>query len=142
MNKSGLIVCLLLTALCASAADTKIVKNPEGNCAISVPANWTTGALGNAESPDKKMAIIVSSPKRGLTSITQVQQLAPGIYPSDKVTKSSTTEFEMEGKSTSGKPNVYRAVPAGARVCIAEITYENNATDNARSIIGTLKAAK
>ena len=72
-------------------------------------------------SPDKKMSIIVSSPKRGLVSIAQVQQMAPAIYPDDKVTKSSTTEFEMEGKSTSGKPNVYRAVPAGARVCIAEI---------------------
>ena len=142
MNKSGLIICLFSIVLAASAADTKIVKNPEGNCAISVPTNWTAGTLGNADSPDKKMSIIVSSPKRGLTSISQVQQLAPGIYPDDKVTKSSTTEFEMEGKSTSSKPNVYRAVPAGDRVCIAEITYENGKTDDAKSTIGTLKAAK
>jgi hypothetical protein len=48
----------------------------------------------------------------------------------------------MEGKSTSGKPNVYRAVPAGARVCIAEITYENGNTADARNIVGSLKATK
>src|SRR4051812_3001067 len=125
MRISGLFLCLLALVLAAFAAGTKTVTNPEGNCAISVPASWTAGTLGNADSPDKKMSIIVSSPKRGLTAIAQVQQMAPGIYPDDKVTKSSATEFEMEGKSTSGKPNVYRAVPAGARVCIAEITYEN-----------------
>ncbi|HSS96270.1 MAG TPA: hypothetical protein VLK33_04540 [Terriglobales bacterium] len=142
MNKSVFAVCIFLVALSVYAADTKPVKNPEGNCSVSVPANWTAGSLGNATSPDKKMSIIVSSPKRGLVSITQVQQMAPGIYPDDKVTKSSATEFEMEGKSTSGKPNVYRAVPAGARVCIAEITYENDKTADARTVVGSLKAEK
>ena len=143
MRKSGHVICLLFSMiLSVSAADTKAVKNPEGNCSISVPTNWTAGTLGNAESPDKKMSIIVSSPKRGLTSITQVQQMAPGIYPDDKVTKNSSSEFEMEGKSTSGKPNVYRAIPAGARVCIAEITYENGNTADARSTVETLKAEK
>jgi hypothetical protein len=142
MRKSGLVICLFSLVLSASAADTKTVKNPEGNCSISVPPNWTAGTLGNAASPDKKISIIVSSPKGGLTSIAQVQQLAPGIYPDDKVTKSSATEFEMEGKSTSGKPNVYRAIPAGARVCIAEITYENGNTADARNTVGTLKAEK
>ena len=142
MRKSGLAIFLVSMVLGASAADTKTVKNPEGNCSISVPSNWTAGTLGNAESPDKKISIIVSSPKRGLVSIAQVQQMAPGIYPDDKVTKSSATEFEMEGKSTSGKPNVYRAVPVGARVCIAEITYENGATADARTTVGTLQAAK
>lgn len=142
MNKSGLVICFFSLVLIASAADPKTVKNPEGNCSISVPANWTAGTLGNADSPDKKMSIIVSSPKHGLTSIAQVQQMAPGIYPDDKVTKNSATEFEMEGKSTSGKPNVYRAIPAGARVCIAEITYENGKTDDAKNTINTLKAPK
>ena len=142
MRKSGLMICLFSLVLGASAANSKVVKNPEGNCSVSVPANWTAGTLGNATSPDKKVSIIVSSPKRGLTSITQVQQMAPGIYPDDKVTKSSSTEFEMEGKSISGKPNVYRAVPAGARVCIAEITYENGNTADARNTAGTLKAEK
>jgi hypothetical protein len=141
VHKSGLILFLFSMVLGASAAD-KTVKNPEGNCSVSVPANWTAGTLGNATSADKKVSIIVSSPKRGLTSITQVQQMAPGIYPDDKVTKSSATEFEMEGKSTSGKPNVYRAISAGGRVCIAEITYENGNTADARSTVGTLKAEK
>jgi hypothetical protein len=142
MYKSGLIVCIFAVVVSAHAADTKLVKNTEGNCSISVPSNWTAGNLGNANSPDKKMSIIVSSPKRGLVSIEQVQRMAPGIYPGDKVTKSSTTEFEMEGKSTSGKPNVYRAVPTGGRVCIAEITYENSKTADARTVIGSLKAEK
>jgi hypothetical protein len=142
MTKSVFIICLLLAALLATAADTKPVKNPDGNCVLSVPANWTVGTIGNADSPDKKVSIIVSSPKHGLTSLSQVQQMAPGIYPDDKVTKNSATEFEMEGKSTAGKPNVYRAVPSGAKVCIAEITYENGNTADARNTIGTLKAVK
>ena len=140
MNKSGLIVCVFAMISSAYAADTKPVKNPEGNCSVSVPANWTAGTLGNGSSPDKKMSIIVSSPK-AFNSVMQVQKMAPGLYPDDKVTKSSATEFEMEGKSTSGKPNVYRAVPAGARVCIAEITYENDKMVDARNIVGSLKAA-
>ena len=142
MYKSVFMVCVLSSTLCVAAADTKPVKNPDGNCVLSVPGNWTVGTIGNADSPDKKMSIIVSSPKHGLTSLSQVQQLAPGIYPDDKVTKNSATEFQMEGKSTSGKPNVYRAVPAGAKVCIAEITYENGNTADARSTVETLKAAK
>jgi len=142
MYKSGLIVFVFAVALCANGADAKVIKNPEGNCSISVPGNWIVGTLGNADSPDKKMSVIVSSPKRGLTNISQVQQLAPGIYPDDKVTKSSATEFEMEGKSTSGKPNVYRAVPAEARVCIAEITYDNGNTADGRTVVGSLKAVK
>jgi hypothetical protein len=141
MNRTVFMVCVLSSTLCA-AADTKQVKNPDGNCVLSVPSNWTVGTLGNADSPDKKMSIIVSSPKHGLTSLSQVQQMAPGIYPDDKVTKNSSTEFQMEGKSTSGKPNVYRAVPAGARVCIAEITYENGNAADAKNTAETLKAAK
>lgn len=142
MNRTFFILCLFLAVTAAWGADPKVVKNTDGNCVISVPASWSAGTLGNAASADKKMSIIVSSPKHGLTSLAQVQQMAPGIYPDDKVTKSSATEFEMEGKSTSGKPNVYRAVPAGDRVCIAEITYENGNTADARTTVGTLKAAK
>jgi len=141
MNKACF-VCLFLAALYASAADAKPVKNSDGNCIVSVPANWSVTTFGTAESPDKKMSLVVSSPKHGLETIAQVQQMAPEIYKDDKVTKSSATEFEMEGKSTSGKPNVYRAIPAGAKVCIVEITYENGATTDARNTVGTLKAAK
>lgn len=142
MKKFVLATCLISAALYVMAADTKSVKNPDGNCVVSVPANWTVGTLGNASSPDKKMSLVLSSPKHGLETIAQVQQMAPEIYKDDKVTKSSATEFEMEGKSTSGKPNVYRAILAGAKVCIVEITYENGATADARATVGTLKAAK
>jgi hypothetical protein len=141
MNKYGLI-CMLSLVIFAAAADTKPVKNPDGNCTASVPTNWTVNALGMATSPDKKVSLVISSPKHGLQTLAQVQQMAPNVYKEDKVTKSSPTEFEMEGNSISGKPNVYRAVPAGDKVCIAEITYENGNVATARSTVGTLKAAK
>jgi len=65
--------------------------------------------LGNADSPDKKMSIIVSSPKRGLTSLfSGTGRMGARNLSDDKVDKNSSTEFQMEGKSTSGKPNVYR----------------------------------
>jgi hypothetical protein len=54
------------------------------------------------------------------------------------VTKSSGSEFEMEGANQAGKPNVYRAVPAGAKVCIAEIVYQSGTVSDAKAIITTL----
>jgi hypothetical protein len=48
----------------------------------------------------------------------------------------------MGGMGTSGKPNFYLAVPAGARVCIAEITYESGTADDAKAILETLKSVK
>lgn len=142
MNKTGAILCLLTISLSVSAADTKLAKNPDGNCSISVPANWSTDSLGGAESPDKKVTLTVSSPKHGLTSLAQVHQLAPTVYKEDKVTKDTASEFMMEGKSINGKPNVYRAVPAGEKVCIVDVQYDNNDAAAAKAIAGSLKAAK
>jgi len=142
MNKTGAILCLLTISLSVSAADTKLAKNPDGNCSISVPANWSTDSLGGAESPDKKVTLTVSSPKHGLTSLAQVHQLAPTVYKDDKVTKDTASEFMMEGKSINGKPNVYRAVPAGDKVCIVDVQYDNNDAAAAKAIAGSLKAAK
>lgn len=140
MKKLTLIV-FLLTAMCATAADTKPVVNRDGNCVVSVPSNWTVDStLGSGASPDKKVSLVVSSPKHGLSTLDQVEQLAPTMYKDDKVTKQSGSEFEMEGKSMSGKPNFYRAVPAGAKICIAEITYESGSPADAKAIIETLKA--
>jgi hypothetical protein len=48
----------------------------------------------------------------------------------------------MQGSSQAGQPNVYRAIPAGDKVCIAEIVYESGSADDARRIIETLKAVK
>ena len=142
MNKTGAILCLLTISLSVSAADTKLAKNPDGNCSISVPANWSTDSLGGAESPDKKVTLTVSSPKHGLTSLAQVHQLAPTVYKEDKVTKDTASEFMMEGKSINGKPNVYRAVPAGEKVCIVDVQYDNNDAAAAKAIAGSLKSAK
>jgi hypothetical protein len=48
----------------------------------------------------------------------------------------------MEGTNQAGKPNVYRAVPAGAKVCIAEIVYQGGSVSDAKAMIETLKPAK
>jgi hypothetical protein len=142
MNKAGAVLCLVTITLSASAADTKQAKSLDGNCSISVPADWSTDSLGGAQSPDKKVNLTVSSPKHGLTSLAQVHQLAPTVYKDDKVTKDTASEFMMEGKSINGKPNVYRAVPAGDKVCIVDVQYENNDSAAARAIAQSLKPAK
>lgn len=142
MKKLGLVVYVSIAASLAVAADTKPVKNPAGNCTIAVPSNWMVGTLGDAQSPDKKASLTVSSPKHGLSTMAQVKQLAPTVYTDDKVVKDSGSEFVMEGKSITGKPNVYRAVPAGDMVCLVELIYENGDVAGARAIVDTLKAAK
>ena len=141
MKKLSLTLCLVSMSLFAAAADTKTVTSHSGNCTVSVPSNWEVEALvGGAHSPDKKMSVVVSSPTHGLNSLAEVQQMAPTIYKDDKVTKKSSSEFEMEGKSLNGKPNVYRAIPAGAHVCIGEIMYESGTADDAKAILETMKA--
>lgn len=142
MNKAGAVLCPLTITLSAGAADTKLAKNLDGNCSISVPANWSTDSLGGAQSPDKKVNLTVSSPRHGLTSLAEVHQLAPTVYKDDKVTKDTASEFMMEGKSINGKPNVYRAVPAGDKVCIVDVQYENNDAASAKAIAQSLKASK
>jgi hypothetical protein len=111
-------------AVC-TADDVKLLKSRTGDCAVSVPANWSLTSYGTGQSRDRKISIVVSSPTHGLKSMAQVKQLAPGIYRNDKVVKDSSTEFEMQGSSQAGQPNVYRAIPAGDKVCIAEIVYES-----------------
>jgi hypothetical protein len=132
---------LLTLTLIASAADSKPVTNRDGNCVLSVPSNWNVDpGMGIASSPDKKISVVVSSPSHGLSTLAQVEQMAPTVYTNDKVTKSSSSEFEMEGASINGKPNFYRAVPAGAKVCIADLSYETGTPASAKAIIGTLKS--
>jgi hypothetical protein len=137
--KSALAVLLLFAPLAFSAE----VKDHTGTCTVTVPSDWTiAAAVGNAQSPDKKVSITVTSPTHGLNSLDQVKQMAPGIYKDDKVTKSSGSEFEMEGTNQAGKPNVYRALPAGGKVCIAEIIYQSGSASDAKAIIETLKPVK
>ena len=131
---------LLSLTLVASAADQSVV-NHDGNCMVTVPAGWSVETLiGMAKSPDKKISIVVSSPKHGMATMDMVEQMAPTMYQDDKVTKKSPSEFEMEGKSGNGKPNFYRAVPAGDKICTAEIQYESGTPAAAKAIIETLKA--
>ena len=141
MKNFCLIPCLLLIAAAATAADTKTATSPEGKCAVTVPSTWTTDGLGGIESPDKKISATVRSPKHGLTSLADVKQMAPGVYKDDKVTKDTASDFEMEGKSLNGKPNFYRAIPAGAQLCILEVTYDSPASaSGAKAVIDSLKA--
>lgn len=128
--------------LCAAAADTQVVKSHVGNCAVMVPSDWSvTGSFGIAKSPDKKLLVAVTTPK-SLSSLSEVKQMAPTIYKDDKVTKDSGSEFEMAGTGMGGKPNIYRAIPAGSGVCIAEVNYEEGTEAMAKQVIETLKAVK
>lgn len=124
------------------AAD-KTVQNRDGSCMVSVPANWAgTGLPGIASSPDKQISLAVSSPKM-VASFSELKQTAQSVYKDSKVTKNSATEFEMEGPSITGKPDVYRAIPAsGNKFCIVEVTYQGASADAARKIAETLKAGK
>jgi len=142
MKKAGTVLCVLAVALSAAAADMKLAKSSDGSCSVSVPADWSTDSLGGAQSTDKKVSLTVSSPKHGLTSLAQVHQLAPTVYPNDKVTKDSGTEFIMEGEGINGKPNVYRAIPAGDKVCIVDVQYQNGDAAAAKAIAASLKPAK
>jgi len=139
MKKTRTILCIFAVALSAAAADTKLAKNLDGNCSVSVPADWSTDSFGGAQSPDKKVTVTVSSPKHGLTSMGQVHELAPTVYHDDKVTKDSGSEFSMEGKGINGKPNVYRAVPAGDKVCIVEVQYDNGDAAGAKARNGAFE---
>jgi hypothetical protein len=138
-----LVPVLLSLSLCAVAADTQVVKSHAGNCAVVVPADWNaTGGLGVARSPDKKLLVAVTTP-RSMNSLSEVKQMAPSIYTGDKVTKDSGSEFEMAGTGMGGKPNIYRAIPAGsAGVCIAEVNYESGTEDQAKQVIESLKVVK
>jgi hypothetical protein len=136
-------VAIVLIVSSTSWAADKTIQNRDGSCLISVPANWTGTELpGIASSPDKQLSAAVSSPKM-VDSFTELKQTAQSVYKDSKVTKNSATEFEMEGQSITGKPDVYRAIPAnGNKFCIVEVTYEGGSADAARKIAETLKAGK
>lgn len=131
-------ISLALIAI-ASAEPTKSVATTNGKCAVTVPASWST-ELSSADSPDKKRSITVSSPK-AFDSFDQLKKVAPTAYKDSKVTKDTATEFEMEGKSMNGKPDVYRAIPAGPKVfCVTEAIYQSGTVDDARALVRTLTA--
>ena len=144
MNRAlSLAAVLLLMASISFAQSGKNVVSHDGSCQITVPASWNVnGNFGSANSADKKVSATTSSPKM-ISSFDELKQNAQKVYANDKVTKSSATEFEMEGRSMNGKPNVYRGVPiSGGKYCIVEVVYENGTAADARKIAETMKSAK
>lgn len=143
MYKTVAIGAALLAALALSAADSKVITSRDGGCQITVPGDWTPGALGGTvDSSDHKMSAAVSSPK-SIDSFDQLKHTAQLIYRGSKVTKDSASEFEMEGKSLSNKPNVYRAIVISEKkFCISEVIYDGGASDQARKIAASVSAAK
>lgn len=128
----------LLAAVPASAQD-KTIATRDGSCMATVPASWVVGSFpGSADSADRKVGIIISTPRN--STFAELKDNARRLYPNDKVTKDSATEFEMEGKSMNNKPNVYRGIAAGSKVCIGEVIYERGTVEDARRVVGALKA--
>ena len=132
---------LLLLTLSAAAfgADLTLVSHT-GKCIATVPGDWTVGAvksLGN--SPDKKVSLVISNPTME-KNFEELKVNVQKIYTDDKVTKSTASEFEMEGKSGNGRPNVYRAIVSGGTICIGELQYQSGTATDARKLIQTLKS--
>ena len=127
-------------AATAIAADTKPIKDRTGTCQADVPAAWVLSAApGSATSPDKAFSIIISSPKM-IDTLDELKSMASSIYTDNKVVKSTAKEFEMEGTDQSGKPDIYRAVPAaGGKFCIGTINFPDGKAAQARATIETLR---
>jgi hypothetical protein len=143
MRSPLLLAYLFGASTLAFCGDTQPLNDRTGTCTLMVPANWSvTAAFGSAQSADKKVTVVVSSPTHGLTSLDDVNKNAPTLYPDDKVTKNSSSEFEMEGANQAGKPNVYRAIPAGGKLCIVEVVYQSGAAADAKAIVESMKPAK
>jgi hypothetical protein len=107
-------------------ADGKTITTRDGVCQVTVPSTWVIGSVGSmADSPDKKVSAIVSAPKM-VDSFAEAKQTAKSVYKNSKVVKDSATEFEMEGKSITDKPDIYRLIPvAGNKFCIAGVQYQS-----------------
>lgn len=140
----GIAAGCVLWAAAASVvmAQGKPVVSHNGACQVTVPGDWVqVGSFGIANSADKSMTVAVSSPSMSPT-LAQVKENAPKLYPEDQVVKDTSSEFQMEGKSGNGKPNVYRGVQLPGKVCLAEVTYTSGTVEDARKIVLSLGAAK
>ena len=141
MNRKIVPIALLLCAApVVFAADGQAVLSHNRACQVTVPASWVVeGTVGLAHSPDKLISLVVSSPK-SVASFDEFKKIAPTVYTNDKITKQSSTEFQMEGTSTTDKPNVYRAITTGgSNYCIVNVNYESGTVEDARKIAQTLK---
>jgi hypothetical protein len=142
-RSAGFLALALMAGPMSWPADTTVIKSRGGSCQVTVAAGWTPGELGGAaESPDKQLSLAISSPKM-VDSFAELKQTAKSVYKQSKVTKDTGSEFQMEGESITGQPDVYRAIPIGAsKFCIVEVTYKTGSPDGARAIALTLRGAK
>ncbi len=135
---SPMIFLSLLPLAVPAHAQDKTIATRDGSCQAAVPASWVVGSFpGSADSADRKVSVIISKPRN--STFAELKDNARKLYPNDKVTKDSATEFEMEGKSMNNKPNVYRGIAAGSKVCIGEVIFESGTVEDARRIVSTLK---
>jgi hypothetical protein len=118
-------------------AQDKAITTRDGSCEVAVPADWVAGFPGSANSADKKVEIVMSTPRS--SSFAALKENAKKLYAGDKVTRDTASEFQMEGQSLNNKPNVYRAITSGGKICLAEVIYESGTADDARKIVGTMK---
>lgn len=134
------VVCFVIAGFWLAGAT---LRSRDGLCQVTVPTGWTDGALpGSANSADRKTSLTVSSPKM-IETFADLKKTAQAIYKQNRVTQDSDREFEMEGKATSGKPDVYRAIPTtSGHFCIVEVTYESGNVDDARKLARTVAPAK
>lgn len=139
MKQTLLLLSITLAVPIAALAADRTVVNRAGTCTASVPADWTIGVVSSmAQTADNKNNIIISSPLH-TDSLASLKETAQKLYTGDKVTKDTATEFEMEGKSMDGKPNVYRAVSSGKTICIGEVIFQSIPIADARRIAETLR---
>lgn len=123
-------------------AQGKPVTSHNGACQVTVPGDWSvSGTFGIADSADKSANVAVTNP-RSTTTLADLKQTAQMIYTNDKVVKDTAAEFQMEGQSINGKPNVYRAIQFAGGVCVVEVTYSSGTIDDARKIAQSVKSAK
>lgn len=131
-----------LLVLSSYAGEAKVLKNHIGTCQVTIPEDWVIGKFVGATSADGKTSVVVSAPT-AQDSFDDLKQTAKSVYPESKVTKSTATDFWMEGKSQNGTPDVYRGiVSAPGSYCIAEAVYKTGHAAQSKAIVATLQAVK
>jgi len=138
-----IVVLWALAGSLLAGQDLKKMATRDGNCQAAVPANWEVSPFGSlAGSPDKKVSVAIGSPQH-TNSFDILKSSAKKLYSKDKVLKDLAAEFQMEGESMSGKPNVYRAIAIpGGKFCTIEVDYQSGMLADARKIALSLKSAK
>jgi hypothetical protein len=137
MSKLVVLFVSLLVTGTAGADGARTVTSAGGKCSVALPVEWSaTGAV--AQSKDKKVSVAVAQPK-AKGSFAELKQSLKKDVKDAKVIKDTDSELELEGKAIDGRPNVYRAISAGADVfCAAEARYDGGGLDVARAVVRTL----